>query len=322
MTKAALFLFPLLLAGGCATSSRREAAWPQYRLKAEQTTRLDLPDGRTFDASGLLLLSSGELLTLADNHGPQLYRIDFLSGTNAAQLTPTEWFAPGQVGAGLGVKPRELDCEGIARDAQGRFYVCEEKHRWILRCDAVSGRVERLPVDWSSVKGYFNELDPNASFEGIAIGEGKLYVANERSAAVIVVVDLGRLEVSGRFEVYPKASSFFGTHYSDLCWFDGKLWVLCRQHRVVLQVDPKTRRVLSEFDYRELEDELGYKKILPISVGIMEGVAVDRDSIWLLTDNNGLGRAGAAGDLRPTLVRCPRPDARAGRPSHFHGTGP
>ena len=308
--KAAPVLFSLLLIAGCASVPKEpEPAWPQYRLQAEQITRLNLPDGkRQFDASGLLLLRSGDLLTLANNLGPQLYRVEFLPDASEARLIPTEWFASSRVTADLGVKPSALDCEGIAQDVDGRFYVCEEKSRWILRCSAEAGPVERLPIDWAPVKNYFNGLDPNASFEGIAVGKDILYVANERSAPTIIMVDLKHLQVAGHFEVHPRASSFFGTHYSDLCWFDGKLWVLCRQHRVVLAVNPKTQRVLAEFDYRELEDALGYRKILPISVGIMEGLAVDRDSIWLLTDNNGLGREGAPEDLRPTLIRCRRPD--------------
>jgi hypothetical protein len=313
VTKAAPVLFSLLLLAGCASAPPKpDMAWPQYRLEAEQITRLNLPDTkRQFDASGLLVLGSGELLTLANNRGPQLYRIEFLPDSTQARLVPTAWFSSPQVIAELGVKPAELDCEGIAHDADGRLYVCEEKNRWILRCDAKAGRIERLPIDWAPVKTYFNGLDPNASFEGIAIGHNKLYVANERSAPIIVVVDLKRLKVTGHFEVHPRASSFFGTHYSDLCWFDSKLWVLCRQHRVVLEVDPNTQRVLAEFDYRELEDALGYRKILPVSVGIMEGLAVDKDSIWLLTDNNGMGRTGAANDVRPTLVRCRRPDVKS-----------
>jgi hypothetical protein len=314
VTKAAPVLFALLLIAGCASAPIKpesEMAWPQYRLRAGQITRLDPPDGkRQFDASGLLLLRSGELLTLANNRGAQLYRIEFLPDASQARLAPTEWFTSSQVTAELGVKPAELDCEGIAQDVQGRFYVCEEKNRWVLRCRAESGGIERLPIDWAPVKNYFNGLDANASFEGIAVGRDNLYVANERSAPTIIVVDLKHLKVSGHFEVHPRTSSFFGTHYSDLCWFDGKLWVLCRQHRVVLAVNPKTQRVLAEFDYRELEDDLGYRKILPISVGIVEGLAVDRDSIWLLTDNNGLGRADAPEDPRPTLIRCQRPDVQ------------
>jgi hypothetical protein len=301
----------LLVAAGCATGPKPQGRdWPQHRLVAEQITRLDMPDGKQFDASGLLLLPSGELLTLANNLGPQLYRIDMRPDQSEARLVPTECFTTNQVIAEFGVKPKQLDCEGIARDSQGRFYVCEESRRWILRYDPKSGKVERLPIDWRTVLGFFNRLDPNASFEGIAVGRDRLYVANERTAPVIIVVDLKHLKVTGHFEVYPHATSFFGTHYSDLCWCDDKLWVLCRQHRVVLEVDPDTRQVLAEFDYRHVEDDLGYKTGLPISVGIMEGLAVNRDFIWLVTDNNGMGRSGAANDIRPTLVRCRRPDRK------------
>jgi hypothetical protein len=188
-------LVALLFAAGCATAPKPQTAdWPRYRLTAEQTTLLELPGGKQFDASGLLILPSGEMLTLANNLGPQLYRIDLMPGENEARLVPTDSFEPEQIISEFAVKPRELDCEGITQDAKGRLYVCEEKNRWILRCDARAGRVERLPIDWSPVQRFFNGLDPNASFEGIAIGHGKLYVANERTSPVIIVVDLETLQ--------------------------------------------------------------------------------------------------------------------------------
>ena len=114
------------------------------------------------------------------------------------------------------------------------------------------------------------------------------------------------MRVTDWFQPQPKKGSLLGTHYSDLCWFEGKLWVLCRQHRVVLAFNPATREVLAEYDYEAVEDALGYRKTLPL--GIMEGLAVDHDSIWLVTDNNGWPRRASASDLRPTLVKCPRPD--------------
>lgn len=166
--------------------------------------------------------------------------------------------------------------------------------------------MERLPIDWGPVKDYFSAIEPNASFEGIAIGHGMLYVANERSSAIIIEVDLATLRVKGHFVVQPTKSSFFGLHYSDLCWFENQLWVLCRQHRVILKIDPRTHYVLEEFDFRDIEDSLGYRTGLP--VGIMEGLAVNRDYIWIVTDNNGDPRGRTGNDIRPTLVRCKRPD--------------
>lgn len=300
------WLFVML--AGCATPHKPPAAPPaQYTLQAEKVWQINLPGGERFDASGLLLTPAGDLLTVNDR-GPTLYRIEFLPQGTAANVIPLpNCFTPEQLAPFAKEKiGGHYDCEGIAQDPQGRLYICEEANRWILRFDPKANRVERLPIDWTPVTNYFS-TDLNASFEGIAIGNGKLYVANERTHPVIIVVDLRSLKIIDHFQVYPQKFSLFGTHYSDLSWYQGKLFVLCRQHRIVLQVDPETHAVLAEYDYRELEDRLGYYKPLPVSVGIMEGLAVDRDYFWLCTDNNGLARSSAPKDTRPTLLKCPRP---------------
>jgi len=303
-----LFLLALVFATGCKTTQQVSGSWPRHRLIADQVTVLNLPDNRQFDASALLHLDSGELLTLRNQIDSILYRIDFLPGGKEANLVPfNDCFQKDALRA-LSGDEHAFDCEGIARDEQGRFYICEERRRSIFRCDPRTGLTERLPIDWSSVKDYFSPIDSNASFEGIAIGKGKLYVANERSSAVIIEVDLASLKVKGHFVVQPTKSSFFGLHYSDLCWFEDQLWVLCRQHRVILKVDPRTHYVLEEFDYRDIEESLGYRTGLP--AGIMEGLAVSKDEIWIATDNNGAARGRTGHDIRPTLVRCKRPDKK------------
>jgi hypothetical protein len=275
-------------------------------LRAEQVVQLNPPGRQRFDASGLLRMPSGELLTVNDRESA-LYRIEFLPDGISADLKPLKnCFTGSPTVPSAGTMSERADYEGIARDEQGRLYLCEEANRLVLRCGANTN--ERLPIDWAPVKKFFS-ADANASFEGIAVGGGKMYVANERSSPVIIVVDLGTLKVIDHFVVSPQTGSFLGIlHYSDLSWHDGRLFVLCRHHRVILEVDPDTRNVLAEFDYRELEDQLGYKTAYP--TGIMEGLAVDRDFIWLVTDNNGLSRGGAPNDIRPTLLKCPRPGNR------------
>jgi hypothetical protein len=291
---------------GCQTTAQSPGAvWPRHRLVAQQITILNSPKRERFDGSGLFLQSSGELLTMRNNKDSLLYRIEYQPGDAEARLIPlNDCFTTKQLAA-LDLEKPEFDCEGIAQDDQGRFYLCDERRRWILRCDPKTGGTERLPIDWSRVQDYFSTVDPNASFEGIAIGKGKLYVANERTSPRIIVVDLGSLRVEDDFLVQPMKSSFFGLHYSDLCWFDDKLWVLCRQHRVVLEVDPNTRKVLAEYEYGAIEESLGYRTGLP--AGLMEGLAVNKESIWLLTDSNGNPRGKTGNDIRPTLVRCARP---------------
>ncbi len=296
-------------AAGCAHRERGPIHWPVHQLRAVQTTLLTPPTGSQFDASGLAIFPDGSIVTVGNEHGPTPYRIDFQPGFKEAKLTPlTNYFSTGAVARAAGGQPVNLDCEGLALDPNGQLYLCEERHRWILRGNA-AGQVEVLPIDWTPVKRYFSTVDPNASFEGVAVGGGRLYVANERISPVIITVDLASLKVKRDFVIYPTKSSWLGLHYSDLCWFDNHLWILCRQNYVVLEVDPSSQRVLAEYDYREIEENLSYVTGLP--VGIMEGLAVDKDFIWLATDNNGDGRKGARNDRRPTLIKCPRPSRPA-----------
>jgi hypothetical protein len=282
-------------------------------LRAEHELQLKIPFGGQFQASGLLRTSAGELLTINDR-SPLLYRIEVSAGTQEAALTPISGcFSPAQMAAAAPTPTGRYDCEGIAQDSGGRFYICEEANRWILRCDPANQTVERLAIDWSPVAKYFSS-DNNASFEGIAIGDGNLYVANERSSPVIIMVDLATLRVVDSFVVTPTSGSFLGIlHYADLSWHNGHLFVLCRHHRVILEVEPRTRRLLAEFDYREIEDRLGYRTRYP--TGIMEGLTVDDEHLWLVTDNNGMPRGPAGVDTRPTLIRCRRPDATSVRAS-------
>jgi hypothetical protein len=280
---------------------------PRYELVAAQTWQLTPPNGERFDASGLLLAQDGALLTVNDR-GEGVYRIEFSGGTNAARLTPvTNWFTAAQLAPFATDKVGRYDWEGIAQDDSGRLYLCEEGNRWIIRCDPRSGTCERLEIDWSPVRKYFSS-DRNASFEGIAIGGGRLYVANERSRGVLIQVDLTTRHVERVFHVRPSTNQARDVHYSDLCWFGGELWVLLRESRVVLRVDPAGPDVLAEFSFADMERkrEVLYNWRVPTST--MEGLAVDADCIWLVTDNNGEGRWVDREDTRPTLFKCLRPD--------------
>lgn len=206
----------------------------------------------------------------------------------------------------LAAKRGRIDFEGIARDEAGRVYVCDESDRWILRIDPATKQVERLPIDWSPVEQFFSRSDPNASFEGIAIGGGRLWLANERERARVIEVDLQSLRVVGEFAPQPSSWGLV-LHYSDLAWHDGHLFLLLRHHRVILEIDPVSHEVIAEYDYRAVEDAPEHLYLKQFPTGTMEGLAVDDSYFWLVTDNNGFGRRAAPNDRRPTLFKCPRP---------------
>jgi len=303
-------LFAVRAAESRGSANFTTADWPRHSLKAERAWQLNLPNGERFDASGLLLLPDGGLLTVNDR-GAGLYNIQFLQGTNAADLVRLpNCFTGEQLTSYAADKVDRYDCEGIARDEQGRLYLCEEANRWVLRFDPKTEKVERLNIDWSPVQKYFHKTDRNASFEGVTIGNGKLYVANERQLGRILVVDLTSLKVEDDFTVRPSTSAARDIHFSDLNWFDGALFALLRESRCVLKVDPQTKKVLVEYNFGNMESapESIYFNRYPTST--MEGLAVDKDFIWLVTDNNGRGRVRHKDDTRPTLFKCPRPDRK------------
>lgn len=235
---------------------------------------------------------------------PTLFELEF-AATNTAHLKKTDIFTAAQLSPFTAGKRGRFDFEGLARDDAGRIYACEEANRWIFRFDPETKKVERLEIDWSPVKKHFS-ADDNASFEGIAVGAGTLWLANERERARVIEVDLETLKVVADFAPEP---SFWAlvTHYSDLCWFEGHLFLLLRHHRVILEIHPVTHAVLAEYNYGEMEEAPEHRYMRAYPTGTMEGLAVDEDFFWLLTDNNGFARQHDNADRRPTLFRCKRP---------------
>lgn len=286
-------------------ASAPESLAPQrkiFRLSIDEFWRIELPDGKRFDASGLAL-DNGKLLVIEDG-APPVYQID-LGSNNLARVTKTEVFTWPQLTRFIAGKQGRFDFEGLARDEQGRIYACEEANRWIFRWDPATKSVSRLDIDWTSVRQYFSGND-NASFEGIAVGGGKLWLANERDRARVIEVDLQSLKIVADFAPLPSSWGVI-LHYSDLCFFKGHLFLLLRHHRVILEIDPATHDVLAEYDYHLLEDKSEHRYHKEYPTGNMEGLALDDQYFWLVTDNNGLPRMNDNHDRRPTLFRCKRP---------------
>jgi uncharacterized protein YjiK len=273
----------------------------QFRLALEAFWRLELPDSRPFDASGLIF--DGQNLLMVSDKEPELFRI-ILGNNNSAHLERTGIFTRDQLAsAAPGVVA--FDFEGLARDENGRLYVCEEARRSIFRFDPASKLVERLEIDWAPVRQFFSS-QPNSSFEGIAVAGGKLWIANERDQARLIEVDLESLKVVGDSRPLPSSPVFF-LHYSDLAAHNGHLFLLLRHQRLILEMDLDRKEVLAEYDFYAIEEAREHQYVKEYPTGAMEGLAVDDQFFWLVTDNNGFPRKSAGADRRPTLFKCPRP---------------
>jgi len=293
------------------TRTGRTQKGQTFTLRVGNVWRLQIATLERFDASALLRLPNGSFCTVNDRV-PLVYQIQFRSNGDTADLVPApDLFSIDPLYRPDQPPPKRHDVEGLAWDSQGRIYVCEESTRRILRYDPSAKSGEVLPIDWAPVRRYFDPKDSNASFEGIAVGEKTLYVANEREVGRIIAVDLRTFQITDHFQVAPFERQARDVHYSDLSWFDGQLWVLCRESRCVLKVDAKSHQVLAEYDYANVETSRsdGYFNPYP-GYGFVEGLSVDAQSIWLAVDNNGFHRLADREDKRPTLFRCPRPDVK------------
>ncbi len=294
-----------------AVRAERTQKGQTYTLRVGNVWRLQTATPERFDASALLRLPDGTFCTVNDRV-PLVYQIKFRSDGNTADLVPApDLFSTDRLYRVGQPTPKRYDIEGLGVDGQGRIYVCEESSRRVFRYDPSSKSGEVLPIDWAPVRRYFDPKDSNASFEGIAVGDNMLYVANERGVGRIIAVDLQTFQIIDHFQVAPFERQARDVHYSDLCWFDRELWVLCRESRCVLRVDAKSHRVLAEYDYAAVETSRsdGYFNPYP-GYGFIEGLSVDSKNIWLAVDNNGFHRLADRDDKRPTLFRCPRPEAK------------
>jgi hypothetical protein len=281
---------------GVRTNDNRK----QFTLSAETLWHLNV--NRRFDASALTFYQ-GKLLTIDDRDGG-VYELTL--GTNSiAEAKGTDLFARRDLMKVAPKRSARFDCEGLATDGSGNLYLSEESQRVIYKRSS-DGKLDAIVIDWSPVQRFFG-TDVNASFEGIAVNGNRMYVANERSAARVVVIDLNERKVMDSFFVDSTGFAFGGPHYTDLAFAEGRLFILNRNHRCIFEIEPETKRVLAEYSFAQMELDKAVAYFTDYPTGTMEGLAVDREHFWMITDNNGKGRIADAADSRPTLFRCKRP---------------
>ena len=273
---------------------------PTVTLELEKSWRLQSKVGR-FDASGIERGPNGELLVVRDSE-LAVYAVKFENESHVASLVKHARYSVNKADLDVGVK--RFDVEGLAIDAKGVLYACDEHARRVLRFSS-RGLIESLPFDFSAVESFFSKQDRNASFEGIAIGGGRLFLANERSRGRLIEFDLSSMKMRGSFSFRTGASVWPDTHFSGLDWYDGRLFALLREEQAIAEIDPDSKRITRLLRYHEIEfaKEFRYRSLVPF-LGVMEGLLVEDDVFWLLADNNGQSLYSDSSDTRASLFKC------------------
>ncbi len=267
------------------------------------------------DISGLSFCG-GELLAVSDKNSAEIYSVDLAapgailkSRAQLAGLDVPEGESAGLV-AGLleMVRPdAEMDFEGISCDGD-YIYLVSERHNRIAGI-APDGAVGWQPQRWAAsarASGYLKKF--NAGAEGLVKAGTDFWIAMEREPRGLLRLSPGADPQI--FAIPPVAGLDFSDRSEDitgLAVYDGALFTLERNAFAVCRRSLQNLRAEWCVDYRAIEEapEFVYEET---EYGKGEGLAVDASGIYVVLDNNNVGRSADPEDRRALLLHLAFPE--------------
>lgn len=299
---------------------------PELRVLSEHPV-----DGmRGGNLSGLAQCGN-ELWTVSDRDDDQIYRLDTRQATWQAETvridvpelpeTGLPWGLRSRNWAASFVRGGDLDFEGISCDSAGNRYIVSEGHAAVLQLP-VNGpanwlKISPIVVREARAKGMLQKF--NAIFEGLAINPAgdQMWLAAERQSRGLLLIKRQQTvwDCDGRCVLlseggkemqpaqFPNAKAV-DRDFSDLSFFNGKLFTLERNAFQICRRDPLTAKVERCWSYAaELLQE---NRRYPQDYGLEEALIVDADGAWIGVDNNFGPRAD--GENRPIVWRFAAPE--------------
>ena len=273
------------------------------------------------DISGLAFCE-GELLAVADKSSESIYVLRPQPATHTVSLVQKATFARPELprdqpvslkarALHIASRPLSMDFEGITCDG-GQVYLLSERHNRIARLDPTAHRAQWLKPRWSEAaraRGYLQQF--NGESEGLVKAGADFWVALERGPRGLLKLKPGDQEGSEFYSVPPVPALDFRGRSEDLtglATFDGALFTLERNAFAVCRRSLDTLTAEWCLDYRPFEEgrETAY---LDTRYGKGEGLAVNESGIYVVLDNNGVGRALVPGDNRGLLLQLGYPDS-------------
>lgn len=248
-----------------------------------------------FEPSALCFDDKGDLYTVTDKLHHSLYKVDLSNSSKGYSLTEDIKPKGTQLLKLRLKKKNKFDFEGLEFH-KGDFYAADERDRKVFKIDR-SGNLTDLKLDlngYMKSQGIKNDVE-NSGFEGLTIDSDNdmMYIMKERQESMVLVVDMKTNSVIRHFKILLPGT--VEPTLTDASFYNGSLYVLIRSHRQVIKVNPSNGAILSVYDYRKAEEDpkYVYKKIPdlepgndPDGYGVMEGLAVTKDSFYIATDNN------------------------------------
>lgn len=247
-----------------------------------------------------LFVHNDTLYTISDKHDDTIFRIELRE--DAAVFVPHIRFeAPRPYGV------FRLDLEGITRDDNGSFYLASEGAFAILKVDAGGKKASWVTTSLRKVGASAGLFQTRGGYlEGITLmGRDRFLVTAEREPCGLIEVDMAPVQRIVEIANHGSANSYTGLHREvENVYILQRSTATIRKTIRYLDVDsPSTiwsfAHIVNAPEYLYQHEQFGAKTA--------EGLAMDRDRVYVILDNNNDARRMYPTDHRPLLLIMKRP---------------
>lgn len=290
-----------LLATAALAASAEPLAFPELELVA--AVPVDGSEG--LDLSGLALRGRS-LYAVSDKDDSRIYRIINSPGFASARLEPA---IPIHLPADSGKE--RCDWEGLTVAPDGRWLLASELHHRALALPAKGGTGTWLTPALQRTSAAHGLLQvANAGIEGITVGPGgSIFLAAERQERGLIECPPGAAPLF--FPIRSSIAILTPPRIPDLAaieWTGSYLIGLYRNAELLVRLEKigPAWKETQAWSFRSAVQRPDLRYIAG-TFGMIEGLALSKDRIYLCADNNRSGRTKDPGDRRGLLYVFRRP---------------
>ena len=247
-----------------------------------------------------LFVHDDTLFTVSDKHDDTIFRIELRE--DAAVFVPHVRFDPPRP---FGVF--RLDLEGITRDEDGSFYLVSEGAFAILKVDADAKKASWVTTSLRDVGASAGLFQTRGGYlEGITLmAKDRFLVTAERQPCGLIEVDMAPVQRVVEIANHGSTNSYTGLHREvENVYILQRSTATIRKTIRYLDVDSPSAiwsfaHIVNDPEYLYQHEQFGAKTA--------EGLAMDRDRVYVILDNNNDARRMYPTDHRPLLLIMKRP---------------
>ena len=294
-----LLLAPLALCASALLWMPGLAAAQENPVLLEAISVLPVEGPESNQPSGLFI-HNDTLYTVSDKHDDTIFRIELRE--DAAVFVPHIRFeAPKPFGV------FRLDLEGITRDDDGSFYLASEGAFAILKVDTDGKQASWVTTSLRKVGASAGLFQTRGGYlEGITLmSRDRFLVTAEREPSGLIEVDMAPVQRIVEIANHGSKDSYTGLHREvENVYILQRSTATIRKTIRYLDVDsPSTiwsfAHIVNDPEYLYQHEQFGAKTA--------EGLAMDRDRVYVILDNNNDARRMYPTDHRPLLLIMKRP---------------